>query len=267
MTRLLPGLLCLALFACPPVLAPVDAGPQVNPSFKHAHNDYEHARPLLDALDQRFESVEADLWLDGNGNDLGVSHGGAPFKGTLRSLYLDPLAERVAANGGSVHGDGKPFFLWIDLKDGSRVLQDVLATQLSGYEFLTQFDDAGELQHGAVTVLLTGDDAAKKALAARAAPRRWARDSNSYSADDPAADGQWVTYAVNYYAFFTWDGTGAQPAAQQRQLQNLVDGAHAKGRTLRIFSSPDVSGWWLAARDAHVDFINTDKLAELASAL
>lgn len=29
----------------------------------HAHNDYEHARPLLDALDHGFTSVEADVWL------------------------------------------------------------------------------------------------------------------------------------------------------------------------------------------------------------
>ncbi|HEY3789313.1 MAG TPA: hypothetical protein VGL71_10685, partial [Urbifossiella sp.] len=29
----------------------------------HAHNDYEHKRPLLDALEQGFCSVEADIWL------------------------------------------------------------------------------------------------------------------------------------------------------------------------------------------------------------
>jgi hypothetical protein len=29
----------------------------------HAHNDYEHDRPLFDALDHRFKSVEADIWL------------------------------------------------------------------------------------------------------------------------------------------------------------------------------------------------------------
>src|SRR2546426_1011359 len=28
----------------------------------HAHNDYEHSRPLLDALDQGFTSVEADVF-------------------------------------------------------------------------------------------------------------------------------------------------------------------------------------------------------------
>src|SRR3974390_1561429 len=38
----------------------------------HAHNDYEHTRPLLDALDHGFCSVEADIYLvDGQ---LPVAH-------------------------------------------------------------------------------------------------------------------------------------------------------------------------------------------------
>ena len=34
----------------------------IKPAF-HAHNDYLHSRPLLDALDQGFDSVEADVFL------------------------------------------------------------------------------------------------------------------------------------------------------------------------------------------------------------
>ena len=256
------------LAACQPVLPDVprsDGGTRQNLVFKHAHNDYEHPRPLFDALDAGFESVEADVWL--NGDDIGVSHNGAPFKGSLKALYLDPLAQRIADNSGSVHGDGKPFYLWLDLKDGSAALQDALATQLASYGFLTQFDDSGVSQPGAVTVLLTGDAKAKKALVDRSPPRPYARDSNDYSAMDPPADGKWSSYAVNYYVFMQWPGDGAIPRAQQRQLENLVNGAHATGRTIRIYASPDTPEYWQAAKAAHVDFINTDKLAELASSL
>ena len=38
----------------------------------HAHNDYLHDRPLLDALDQGFASVEADVFLVGD--KLCVAH-------------------------------------------------------------------------------------------------------------------------------------------------------------------------------------------------
>ena len=61
----------------------------------HAHNDYEHTRPLLDALQHGFCSVEADVHLvDGQ---LLVAHSRLdvnPGK-TLQALYLDPLRERV----------------------------------------------------------------------------------------------------------------------------------------------------------------------------
>lgn len=257
-------LLAVVLSACPPVLPEVDAGPTVNPSLKHAHNDYEHPRPLLDALDAKFESVEADVWLDGS--EIGVSHDGSPFKGSLKALYLDPIAERLGANGGSVQGDGKTFYLWLDLKQGTPALLELIAGQLSGYSFLTRFDDAGQTQPGAVTVVLTGDAAGKKALVERPAPRPYIRDSNDFSPSDAPADGKWGYYAVNYYSFMQWDGAGAIPTTQRKQLENLINGAHATGRRIRIFSNPDTAGYWTAARDAHVDFVNTDKLSELAAA-
>src|SRR5437016_4155385 len=72
----------------------------------HAHNDYEHARPLLDALEHGFCSVEADIWLvDGK---LLVAHDLDKVKPerTLQALYLDPLRERVRRNGGRVYRGG-----------------------------------------------------------------------------------------------------------------------------------------------------------------
>jgi hypothetical protein len=141
-----------------------------------------------------------------------------------------------------------------------------VAAQLGAYDFITRFDDSGVTQAGPVIVVLTGDDAAKKALVARPAPRPYIRDSNSYAPTDPAADGRWAYSAVNYYAFMQWDGQGTIPATQRRQLQNLVNGVHASGRKLRLFANPDTQAYWLEARAAGVDFVNTDKLADLAQA-
>src|SRR5436190_17452998 len=82
----------------------------------HAHNDYEHDRPLLDALDCGFCSVEADVHLI-NGQ-LRVAHDSirALLAGTLEDLYLDPLAQRVKENGGRVYRGGPAFTLLIDIK-------------------------------------------------------------------------------------------------------------------------------------------------------
>jgi hypothetical protein len=61
----------------------------------HAHNDYKHARPLLDALAHGFASVEADVFLvDG---ELLVGHDPSELRSgrTLTSLYLEPLRNRI----------------------------------------------------------------------------------------------------------------------------------------------------------------------------
>src|SRR5258707_1793939 len=82
----------------------------------HAHNDYEHKRPLFDALDQGFCSVEPDIWLvDGQ---LLVAHDLKNVKPerTLAALYLDPLRDRVRKNGGRVYRGGPTVTLLVDVK-------------------------------------------------------------------------------------------------------------------------------------------------------
>ncbi len=256
----------MVLLCCgcaPKLLPPVDAGPTLPKVHAHAHNDYEHTRPLLDALDQRFDSVEADIWW--SGSDIGVSHTGPPFKGTLKELYLEPLKARVAMNGGSVLGDGKPFFLWLDIGEGVIDLQNAVATQLAGYPMLTRFEDDREVP-GAVTVVLTGSTTAKKGLTDRAAPRFWIRDGD-YAGSDPPAEFRWGYYAVNYYTVMTWLGDGVIPPAQRQQLKNLIDGAHAKGRKLRVYFSPDSPEYWRVARELGLDFLNADDLVGLRAVL
>src|ERR1041385_3971816 len=94
----------LSLFALASATVLAHAAPPAPLLHAHAHNDYEHKRPLLDALDHGFCSVEADIFLvDGK---LLVAHelGKTKPERTLQALYLDPLRELVKANGGRVKG-------------------------------------------------------------------------------------------------------------------------------------------------------------------
>ena len=82
----------------------------------HAHNDYLHPRPLLDALDHGFCSVEADIFLTPDGLLIGHEQRELWPGRTLEKLYLDPLRERAKAGGGRIYPVGPRFYLLIDVK-------------------------------------------------------------------------------------------------------------------------------------------------------
>jgi len=251
--------------ACLPeqVAAAVPAQPHATAGFHvfgHAHNDYEHARPLQDALDHQFYSVEADVWFDSGA--LTVSHLGFGSKGSLRALYLDPLQAAVDANGGSVHGDGVPFTLWVDLKENKEGFTAALNTLFNMYPMLTSVE-GGTIHPGAVTIALTGDRTAKEAFVTEFTTRRALRDSNDYTPEDPAADSAWRFYALDWRKYLGWNGEGALPPDDETRLRCIVQNAHADGRQLRFYSAPDRQEVWEAGLAHGVDFIHTDKLAEL----
>ena len=123
----------------------------------HAHNDYLHARPLLDALQQGFGSVEADIFLVGE--ELQVAHERSSLSPdrTLRKLYLEPLKQRIADHSGSVFGDGENFTLLIDIKTAGEPTYRALNELLSEYREILSYFDQGEWQPGAVTAIVSGN--------------------------------------------------------------------------------------------------------------
>ncbi|MDP2342373.1 MAG: hypothetical protein Q8O67_15565 [Deltaproteobacteria bacterium] len=268
---LAPGLAaCAPPELCRPGVDPIPqptASTAANGLFHaaHAHNDYEHERPLDDALAAGFASVEVDVWFRDGG--VQVSHDAFGSKGTLDALYLQPLEERLAKQR-SVHGDGAVFTLWLDLKDGTAELRSALVDALSAREFLVRYDAAGEADDGAVAVILTGDDASKTAMVNDAAlPRPFARDSNQLALAD-RDDDDVVAVALNFGGYLgSWDGTGEAPAGMARQCDCVVDRAHALGRTVRFFGGPDTAASWDFQLDHGVDFVNADDLAGLAALL
>lgn len=221
----------------------------------HAHNDYAHGRPLLDALDAGFRSVEADVYYAGG--KLTVSHDGRSSPGTLESLYLAPLQARIITHGGSVYGDGQPFRLVIDLKDAQPELPATIASLFARYPMLARSGGAGPVE-----VVFTGDDTMKKAVVSKLP---WGtRDTNVFSTSESVTDARWTDFALKWSDCVDWDGDGAISADDQQTLVYLVGYAHALHRTIRFFGAPDRPAVWAAEAAAGVDFISTDDLAGLA---
>lgn len=225
----------------------------------HSHNDYDQASPLFTALAARFESVEADVWQVWD--QIKISHNGFSFKGTLRELYLDPLQKRVDVLG-TVYGDGKPFYLWLDIKDFSYETMDLIHAQLQRYPMLTVFRD-GEVAMGPVTVILTGNDSLKKNYVNKHPVRFATRDSNQWSKNPAPADNRWLWYALSWKKFFKWDGLGEMPAQERTTLRKLVETVRARGKRLRLWEAPDTTRVWNECMSADVDMLGTDRLVDL----
>lgn len=227
----------------------------------HAHNDYEHTRPLLDALDQGFCSVEADIYLvDGR---LLVAHDRWKVKPerTLEALYLDPLQARARQNGGRVYPDGPECFLLIDFKSDAASTWPVLKQTLAHYaDMLTEFSDEG-IRTNAVTVVLSGNS--PRTLVAAEPTRLAGIDGRlpDLEANPPATLVPWIS--ESWSSRFEWRGNGPLPEADREKLEGILTKAHAQGRKVRFWATPDFEGAWRLERQAGVDLINTDRLADL----
>jgi hypothetical protein len=233
------------------------AGP-IHLTRVHAHNDYEHKRPLFDALDHGFCSVEADIYLvDGK---LLVAHARREVRPerTLQALYLDPLRERVKQNGGRVYPNGPEVTLLIDLKSDWTQIYPVLRNVLKEYSgMLVTFRD-GVKQTNAIIAIITGNRS--KTMFEGESIRYAAFDGELKDLDsDSNADLiPWIS--SEWSRTFTWRGNGSMPDQEQQKLDDIVNRAHRRGHKVRFWGSPDKPVFWAELLKHNVDLINTDDL-------
>ena len=238
----------------------------------HAHNDYRHPRPLLDALDHRFGSVEADIYLvDGQ---LLVAHDPEDLdpSRTLESLYLDPLATRVRAHHGSVYrGYRGSLQLLIDIKtEGSSTYLE-LDRHLRRYRHLFTTYARSRVHRGPVTAVISGDRAARAPMEAQTV-RRAFYDGRLTDLGSQAPATFIPLISDNWTLNFTWQGLGAFPDAERQKLRGIVKTAHKRGQKVRFWATPDLAGparaaLWGELLAAGVDHLNTDDLAGLEAFL
>jgi len=239
-----------------------DASATVKPlSRAHAHNDYEHARPLSDALDHGFCSVEADIWLVGD--ELLIGHDRKDLKAgrTLETLYLDPLRARIKSNDGYVYRDGPAFYLLIDVKTEAEATYAALDKVLARYADILTATRNGKVESKAVTAILSGNRATE--TIAKQAVRHIGVDGRPENLDTnpPAELYPWIS--ANWTLLFKWNGKGMMPEDEREKLRGLVKRAHEQQRKIRFWSTSESEAMWKELLDAGVDYINTDKLDAL----
>lgn len=272
------GLIFGFVLPLPPALSAADPVHRA-----HAHNDYEHKRPLFDALDQGFTSVEADVFLEGNRLLVGHTREAALKRNkTLEELYLDPLAKLIEKNGGAIYRKGEPFYLLIDVKSAAKptysrlneVLRQYPVTRVDrDYAKLSRFVLPEEIRNGVlisapITIVVSGerDFEYMKAQKLRCA----GYDGRKKDIDVPGSEVSrnlmpWIS--DRWGLLFKWTGNGPMPPDELKKLREFVRKAHASGRMVRFWGTPEKEEVWRVLYDEGVDLINTDKLAELSAFL
>ncbi|MBK6933400.1 MAG: hypothetical protein IPH12_22035 [Saprospirales bacterium] len=220
----------------------------------HAHHDYQHHRPLFEALTHGFTCIEADIHLVGGELYTGHLFPQLSARRTLRRLYLEPLHRRLQQNGGRVYPNyAGVVYLMIDIKTDAESTFALLREQLLGFP---QFCNNPYLR-----VFISGNRAIQQILNDTACVVGVdGRLADLGRGCDPE---QMPVISDHFKKNFDWRGHGPMPAEEFARLQALAEEAHRQGKKLRFWATPDEPLVWGTLLEAGVDLINTDDLEGL----
>jgi hypothetical protein len=250
----------ILLLVAPPIVPPASEG--VPLLHAHAHNDYAHPKPLLDALSHGFTSVEADIFLWREQLHIGHHWFELRTKRTLETLYLEPLRQRMKANKGQIFGPDTPFWFLIDLKTEAKTTYEALDALLRRYDDLISEVNEGKVIERAVRVVVTGNY--PREVIQKQKRRMVAMDGRLSDLDSDAPEHLIAWISSSWGSSFRWRGEGEFPEAERKKLTTLLTKAHHAKRQVRFWAAPDTPKVWHELRRLGVDRINTDRLAEFA---
>lgn len=232
--------------------------PHVN---AHAHNDYEHDRPLFDALENGFVSVEADVHFV-NGKLL-VSHDRpASASKTLEELYLRPLDSISKQNNGKIYPHKDiVVMLMIDVKTDANDSFKAIHQLLTAYQEMIDRRD----HKGSVRIFISGNRAIE--LIRNDFRHLASVDGRPEDLGKGFTRDEMPVVSENYKKVINWNGSGTPSKQELNKLTELAARVHKENKLLRLWAIPDNEQAWNILLEAGVDLINTDRLRELNSFL
>ena len=223
----------------------------------HSHNDYEHSLPFYDAYARHFGSIEADVWaIDGT---LYVAHNRNQVvrSRTLKTLYLDPLINRIKVNNGKAYSDGQSLQLLIDLKSSYKDVMPILTKDLRPYR--KYFDIRNN--PNAVRIVISGSMPPPDRLHLYDPIFTFdGRLGNRY----PAKDLRRVTLvSADVQKLVQWEAGKPLDASQQHILRQVIDSVHQQHKLIRFWATPNTDQTYRMLMHLGVDYIGADSLAKL----
>lgn len=220
----------------------------------HAHNDYEHNVPFVQAYALGFGSIEADVIL--KNDSLYVGHNYSDI--FTRPLfferdYIQPLHAAVQSRKDTA----RKVVLLIDLKTEALATLDKVMTIIEKYPMLTKTT--------AVQFVITGNQPSSSAFDQY--PSYIFFDGNI---NDPGHIGQLSRigmFSDNFAKYSRWKGNGDIPVAEKKALEAVIESVHALHKKIRFWGCPDNMHTWQVFMDMQVDYLNTDHIDQLAAFL
>lgn len=227
------GLIALVLlFAC--VFFKVAQDRKYSMANVHSHNDYEQSNPFYAAYEAGAGSIEADIFL--RNGELYVSHDTAGIRAdrTLSKMYLEPLKQLSPV---------RKVVLLIDLKTTAEPTLTSLVNLLKQYQSLTTSSN--------LKIVISGN---------RPPSAQW----TSYPAwiffdGRPNEDYDEVSLArVGMIS------DNFKKYTDPKKIKSIIKDAHKLKKPFRFWATPDTPDAWSELMKLKVDYINTDKIADIA---
>ena len=221
-------------------------GQVYTPQNAHSHNDYAQQNVFHLAYNEGFGSIEADIHLVNN--EILVGHDTKDLKAsnTLENLYLKPL---IAYNQ-----TDRKLQLLIDIKTEAKTTLNQLVVLLGKYPSITN--------NKIVIIVISGNSVAP-ALFDSYPNYIWfdGRLSIQYT---PMQLARVALISEDYYKVIGYKFIWPLDSVSIDKAKQFIGQVHQLGKPVRLWASPDKPAAWEQFMQWGVDFINTDKIKELA---
>ncbi len=220
------------------------------PGNIHAHNDYAYNIPFIQAYRLGVGSIEADLIL--RNDTLYVAHDEKDI--AIRPLDFEEHYIRPLATARQL-GKKRPVTLLIDLKTAAVPTLNKVVYTIEKYPALTSDTE--------VQFVITGNQPpAENFLQYPAWVLFDGRLNNPAHFQVLERIGM---FSDNFRNYTQWNGKGLIPAHERKNLQQAISKAHAAGKKIRFWASPDIINAWHVFMDMQIDYINTDRIEALTA--
>lgn len=222
------------------------------PADAHSHNDYKNSIPFYRAYDAGFGSIEADVFAV-NGQLL-VAHSEKEItpSRSLKRLYLDPLIAKFKRD------TTRKLRLLIEIKKDYTITLPLVIEELKPLsQYLDYPGHAGRL-----SIVMTG--AVPPGAVMLNYPAWLNFDVNHVSGFTPQQLTKVGLISVPFSRFSEWDGKRDISRPDVDRLTAMIDSAHAIGKKVRFWETPDNPACWKELIRLHADVIGTDRINELA---